>query len=399
MPIRITPVESARDVRQFIELPHRIYAGDPYWVAPLHNEIRKLLSRKKNPFFLHSDAALWLAWHDGELVGRISAQINRLHLERYRDATGNFGFLEAFDDQAVFDALLATAENWLRARGMRRAVGPYSLTINDDIGVLISGFDMPPSALMGHSPPYYGARLEAAGYRKAKDLYAYRLDIGEIKPEVRERMRRIAERFNPDGRITLRRLDLKRFEQEMRLVLDIYNDAWQDNWGFLPVTDEEARVLVAAIKPIIRPEQIVIAEMDGRTVGVIASIPNINEIIADLNGRLLPFGWAKFLWRMRMSPPKSVRVTLAGTLYELRDSPLSGGITTLLLEALVDTYFATGITGIECSWILEDNKGSIGITRLFGKIAKTYRVYERDLAPAEAALQDASSLRHSSAAI
>jgi hypothetical protein len=397
--IRINPVESARDLRRFIELPHRIYADDPHWVAPLHNEVRKLLNRKKNPFFAHSDAALWLAWRGTEPVGRISAQINQLHLDRYHDATGNFGFLEAFDDQEIFNALLATAETWLRARGMRRAVGPYSLTINDELGVLISGFDMPPSALMGHSPPYYPERLAAAGYRKAKDLYAYRLDIGEIKPEVRQRMRRIAEHFNPDGRITLRRLDLKRFEQEMRLVLHIYNDAWQDNWGFLPVTDEEARILVAAIKPIIRPEQIILAEMDGRAVGVIASIPNINEIIADLNGRLLPFGWATFLWRMRMSPPKSVRVILAGTLYELRDSALSGGITTLLLEALVDTYFATGVTGIECSWILEDNKGSNGITRLFGKIAKTYRIYERDLPPAEAAAQDASSLRHSSAAI
>jgi hypothetical protein len=393
------PVESARDLRRFIELPHRIYAGDPHWVAPLHNEIRKLLSRKKNPFFLHSDAALWLAWRGAEPVGRISAQINQLHLERYRDATGNFGFLEAFDDQPVFDALLATAETWLRARGMRRAVGPYSLTINDDVGVLISGFDAPPGPLMGHSPPYYPARLEAAGYIKAKDVHAYRLHISEIKPEVRARMRRIGERFNPDGRITLRPLDLKRFEQEMLLVLKIYNDAWQDNWGFLPVTDEEARVLVAAIKQIIRPEQVIIAEMDGRAVGVIASIPNINEIIADLNGRLLPFGWAKFLWRMRMSPPKGARVTLAGTLYELRDSALSGGITTLLLEALVDTYFETGVTDIECGWILEDNKGSNGITRLFGTIAKTYRIYQRDLVAADAAAQEASSLRHSSAAI
>ena len=154
-------------------------------------------------------------------------------------------------------------------------------------------------------------------------------------------------------------------------------------------------MLVAAIKPIIRPEQVIFAAVDGRTVGVIASIPNINEIIADLNGRLLPFGWAKFLWRLRFSPPKSVRVILAGTLYELRDSALSGGITSLLLGELVRTYFATGVTGIECSWILEDNKGSIGITRLFGKIAKTYRIYERELA----APQDAPSLRHSSAAI
>ena len=181
-PIRVMEVHSRRDLREFMDLPERIYSNDPNWIAPLRMEVRKLLDRRRNPFFDHGDACFWLAWRGDTPVGRISGQINRLHLEMHGDATGNFGFLEAIDEPAVFQALLSTAEAWLKARGMTRSLGPYSLSINDEIGVLISGFEYPPVISMSHSPRYYGARLEAAGYAKAKDVHAFRfvLDLSLI---------------------------------------------------------------------------------------------------------------------------------------------------------------------------------------------------------------------------
>jgi len=262
----IVPVESRQDLRRFLALPRRIYAGDRFWVPPLDREVHKLLS-PKNPFFDDGEAAYFLALRGGEAVGRISAQVNRRHLALHNDMTGNFGFLEAVDDQAVFDALLATAEDWLRVRGLRRAIGPYSLTINDDIGVLVSGFDSAPMVLMGHSPRYYQQRLEQAGYAKAKDVLAFRLGREELGPGAVERMTRIRERFAANEHIALRLIDMKRFEEEMHLILSLYNDAWRDNWGFLPVTPKEARNLVASIKPFVRPDQVIVASVAGETIG------------------------------------------------------------------------------------------------------------------------------------
>ncbi|HEY5207816.1 MAG TPA: dATP pyrophosphohydrolase [Stellaceae bacterium] len=378
-PIRVAPVESAGDLRQFIALPHRLYASDPHWVAPLNGEVHKLLDRKKNPFFTHGEAAYWLAWRGSEPVGRISAQINRLHLDTYHDATGNFGFIEAIDDPAVWEALLATSERWLRARGMKRSVGPYSLTVNDEIGVMISGFDTPPSALMGHALPYYGPRLEEAGYDKARDVMAYRLDRADFNPSMLDRLNRVIARMSAGSTITSRNIDLKRFNEEMHLLLDIYNEAWTENWGFLPVTDAEAQALIASIKPIIRKEQVIFAAIDGKTVGVLAAIPNINEILADLHGSLLPFGWAKLLWRLKFAPPKSVRVILAGVRSEYRNSALSGAILSAMVAELVKYLMPSPVQMLELSWILEDNKASIGVAKLFASLAKTYRIYEKDL--------------------
>ena len=399
-PITVRRLDGARDLRRFLELPHFIYAGDPHWIPPLHRDVRKLVNPRKNPFFEHGDAAFWIAWRGMRPVGRISAQVNRLHLDRYRDATGNFGFLEAIDDRDVFDALLTTAEDWLRARGMGRALGPYSLTINDDIGVLVSGFDTPPMALMGHSPRYYSERLETAGYRKAKDVFAFRVDGLHLDPPTVERIRRAGAYSNAEGRISLRTIDMTHFEREMRLLLALYNDAWMNNWGFLPVTDSEVRELITAIKPVIRADLINYAMIDGKAVGFLAAIPNVNEILAELNGRLLPFGWAKLWWRLRWNPPKSARVILAGIDSDYRNSARSGAVMTLLIGKLIEKVLAGRIPVLEASWVLEDNKGSIGISGLFGKVAKTYRIYERNLVdPEPRAAPATASLRHSPATI
>ncbi|MGH6979609.1 MAG: dATP pyrophosphohydrolase [Stellaceae bacterium] len=379
--IEIVPAESPRDLRRFIALPHRIYANDPHWVPPLDSEVNKLLSRKKNPFFHHGDAAYWLALRGGEPVGRISAQINRLHLERYNDATGNFGFLEAFDDQAIFDRLFATAEDWLRGRGMRRSLGPYSPTVNDDIGVLVSGFDTPPMALMGHAPRYYRPRLEKAGYAKAKDVFAYRIERENLNFDTVGRLKKIAERATKGTDISLRQIDMKRFEEEMRLALDLYNDAWHDNWGFISVAPDEVTAVIAAIKPVIRADLVIMASIRGAMVGFTAAIPNINEYFVDLKGKLLPFGWAKLLWRLRYGKPRGVRVILGGVKSEYRNSVLGAAVMSSMLALLVENLIASSYQVCEISWILEDNKASLGITRAFAKLAKIYRIYQKELAP------------------
>lgn len=383
--LTIRPLDGASGIRHFLDVPDLVYADDPNWVAPLRSEVTKLLDQKKNPFFEHGRARFWLAWRGSRPVGRISAQVNQVHLDRHQDGTGNFGFFEAIDDQQVFDALLATAEDWLRAQGMRRVVGPYSLTINDDIGVLISGFDTPPMALMAHSPPYYAPRLEQAGYRKVKDLYAYRIYRDAVNFDAIARLDRVSERVRSKHRITIRTLDWKNFNRDMHELLSIYNEAWRDNWGFIPVTDKEADLLVSSIKQIIRPELVAFAEMDHRTVGVLATIPNINESIADLRGRLFPFGWAKLLWRLRFDPPKSVRFMLAGVRPEFRNSAMSGTLMSMMLGKIIHNLLATPAQSCELSWILEDNKASLAISQLFGELAKTYRIYEKELAPVEGA--------------
>lgn len=215
-PITVTEVVTRRDLRRFLDIPHLVYRDDPHWVAPLRSEVRKVLDRRRNPFFDHGEACYWLAWRGDTPVGRISAQVNRLHLETHHDATGNFGFLETVDDPAVFEALLGTAETWLKARGLTRILGPYSLSMNDEIGVLISGFSHPPVIAMTHAPPYYGPRLEAAGYAKAKDLYAFRFEIDETRNESIAELLRHAARINRESRVRVRHIDMRRFEAEMR---------------------------------------------------------------------------------------------------------------------------------------------------------------------------------------
>ena len=377
--IRVTPVLGVRDLKRFLDVTDRIYDGDPHWIPPLRTEVSKLLDRRKNPFFQRGEACFWLAWRGKRVVGRISAQVNRAHLDLHHDETGNFGFLEAIDDQAVFDALLATAEAWVRERGMRRIVGPYSLSLNDEAGVLVQGFESAPMVMMAHSPSYYARRLKAAGYHKIKDLYAYRLTLQDLDLVNLQRLQRATERLRSEGRIAVRCLDKSRFDDEMRLILDVYNDAWRDNWGFLPVTEREAQSLIAAVKPVIRPEQAIFALIDGKAEAILVGLPNINEFIADLGGRLLPLGWIKLLWRLKRSAPKSVRVFLAGVRQTYRGSIVSGALTSLMLLEIEKALRKTGVESVEFSWILEDNAASLAISRSGATLSKVYRVYAKDV--------------------
>jgi hypothetical protein len=378
--IEVTALRDRRDRNRFVDLPYRLHRDDPNWVPPLRRDMHRLLDRRRNPFFDHGEACFWLAWRDGIPVGRISAQINHLHLETHRDETGNFGLLEAIDDEAVFAALQRAAENWLRQRGMRRILGPYSLSMNDDIGVLVSGFETPPMVGMPYTPPYYAKRLVAEGYAKAKDLHALRVTLADIVTRHLHQLERVTARLRAEGRIAVRPLDPARFAEEMRLALDIYNEAWTQNWGFLPVTEREAKQIIDQLAPVLPPQSVVFALADGEPAAMLVALPNLNEILADLDGRLFPTNWLKLLWRLRFRKPKTARVMLTGVRQRYRRSALSMALVTLMLAAILDAARRANIEMVEFSWILEDNKPSLdGCHAIGAQLDKLYRIYAKAL--------------------
>ncbi len=379
-PLRITPVAARRDLERFLAVPAEIYRGDPHYIAPLRWELRQRLDRRHGPFFEHGEAEAWIAWRGERPVGRISAQINRLHLELHGDGAGNFGFLEAVDDGEVFAALLATAESWLKARGMKVSRGPYSLSINDEVGVLVSGFDSPPVLGMAYSPVYYAPRLEALGYGKAKDLHALLfLKEGEDNRGL-ERLERVVSRLKTELSFSVRPIDMRRFEAEMSQAIALYNDAWSDNWGFVPVTEREVGYLVKQFKMIIEPDLVLFGEIENELAGIFITLPNLNEKIADLGGRLFPLGWAKLLWRLRFQRFRSSRVVLSGVRKAYRESVASPALLSEMLIKTIRNGVAKGFEWAELSWVIEDNARSMALCQRAGaRVYKTYRIYEKAL--------------------
>ena len=297
-PLRISAVADRAALDHFIRVPFRVFASDPAWIPPLVLERRLHLSPKANPYFRHARWQAFIAWRGSTPVGRISAQVDTLHLERYADATGFFGMLDAEDRADTFAALFGAAEQWLREQGMRRVRGPFSLSINEETGLLIEGFDTPPVFMMGHARPYYATRVEALGYRKAVDTFAYRIAADFEPSPVMARLVAAAGK-----RIRVRPLDRKRFDAEIALLRDIFNDAWAENWGFVPFTGDEFRELGNNLRFLVDPGLIRIAEVDGEPAAFIVVIPNINEAIRGMGGRLAPLGWAKLLWRLKVRHP------------------------------------------------------------------------------------------------
>ncbi|WP_366555612.1 dATP pyrophosphohydrolase [Aquibaculum sediminis] len=376
--IQVTSVETAGDLETFLRVPWRIYAEDPQWVPPLLLERRQHLSPKHNPWFEHAEARLWIAWSDGEPVGRISAQVDRLRLEQHRDEAGTFGFLEAIDHPEAFSALFSAAEDWLRSKGLRRAFGPFSLSINDESGLLVDGFDRPPSMMMGHARPWYGPRVEEQGYSKARDLMAYWVDMTQPFPDSLKRL--IASGIG-DSRVTFRPMDFSRYTEELRLIVDIFNDAWRDNWGFVPMTEGEVRHLAKSLRPLIKPEWVTIGEVEGEPAAFAVTLPNVNEAIADLNGRLLPFGLAKLLWRIKVRGTTTGRMPLMGVRKRYQGGVLGAALALGVIERAYEYHRARGrVTGAELSWVLENNRP---IRRLIERLApqayKTYRIYQKEL--------------------
>jgi hypothetical protein len=376
-PVRIEPVESRRQLETFIRLPNRLYRGWPGYVAPLLMERRDSLRFDKNAYFQHAEGQYWLAWRGARPVGRISAQVDRLYLEKYRNATGHFGMLDAEDDPAVFRALLDTAEAWLRARGMARVLGPFNLSINEECGLLVEGFAATPMLMMGFAPPYAALRVEEAGYRKAKDLIAYDYDVRSTPPIRGEAM---LERSSAAHRVRVRPVDMSRYRAELATIMEIFNDAWSENWGSVPFTEAEITHIANNMRPLIRPELIWIAEVDDQPACMIVCLPNLYEAITDLDGRLLPFGWAKLLWRLKMRRPRTGRVLLMGIRTAWRRTLLGSALILMVLESLRQGLMREGLERIELSWVLEDNLPMRRVIEsIGGKVCKTYRIFEKSL--------------------
>jgi hypothetical protein len=371
--LEIIAVRTPAQLERFIRLPMRLNAGDPNWIAPLMFERREALSAKHNPFFAHADAQFWLARRRGRDVGRISAQIDHLAPCDPAAPSGYFGMIAAEDDPAVFAALFAAAEDWLRERGRARVLGPFNLSINEEIGLLVEGFDTPPMMLMGHDPPYVGGRIEAQGYAKAMDVVAYISDVPTFTPGVQARLNRPL----PAGMV-LRPVRMNRFDEEVAILVDILNDAWSMNWGAARVTEEETRHLGRSLKPILHSRLVWFVEIDGQAAGFVVMLPNLNDAIFDLNGRILPFGWVKLLWRLKVKGVTRGRVPLMGVKRRFARDPRGVLAPFVLLDAIRREGVKIGIRQGEYSWILEDNQPMRHILEAFGARAyKTYRIYEK----------------------
>ena len=375
--LEIVEARSPAEVERFVRLPLRLNAGDPAWSPPLLMERREALSPKVNPFFQHAEAAFWLAVRDGRDVGRISAQIDQLAPEDPAQPSGYFGMIAAEDDPAVFKALLDTAEAWLKARGKVRALGPFNLSINEEIGLLVDGYETPPMLMMGHDPRYAAGRIEEQGYAKEKDVFAYICDTATDVPSA---ARRRIDRGAPPG-VVLRPLDLKRYDEEVRTLTDIFNDAWAGNWGFTPLTEAETDHLGKSLKLLLNPKLFWFAEVDGVPTGFGVVLPNLNEAARDLDGKLFPFGIAKLLWRLKVAGVTSGRLPLMGVRRSALSDVRGAMLPFLIIHNLRREALKLGIRRVEMSWILEDNKPMRRIIEAVGgERYKTYRIYAKALA-------------------
>ncbi len=374
MAIEVREHAPGKDLRDFVQAGRVVFAGDPAWVAPLDFELKERLTPGKNPFFTRAEATLFTAWQDGVLVGRCSAQIDREHVKLYNDSTGFFGFFDTIDDDAVGAALLDAAAKWLGQRGMTRMRGPMSLYINEEVGVLVEGFDTPPMLSMAHSRAWQGRVAESAGLTKAKDLLAWKYDILETP----KRAQRALADIQKLPEVKLRSVDTRNMARELDIIMDIYNDAWGDKWGVVPALPDEVAKVAQDMKLIIDPDLAFIAEIDGRAMGMCIMLPNLNEAIHDLDGRLFPFGWAKLLWRLKVKHPVSARLMMLGIRKELRMVRKYGALSVAMYAEVARRGHAKGYRWAELSWTREDD-GPInaGIRAMGGAVYKKYRVYER----------------------
>ncbi|HEX8062958.1 MAG TPA: N-acetyltransferase [Allosphingosinicella sp.] len=377
MTVTIRPVEDAADRKAFVDLAYTLNSDDPNWVPPLKTEVHGLIDPRTNPWFEHAVARFFLAEREGEPVGRISAQVDELVLRHMGAGIGQWGMFEAADAE-VAGELIHRAEAWLRGRDMARAMGPFSLSIWDEPGLLIKGHDHPPMVMMGHNKAEYEAWVEAAGYVKAKDLFTYDLEVTAPFPPIVERIVQAGEK-NP--RITIRRTVKKNFEAEARLLLGILNDAWSENWGFVPLTEAEIAYAGKKLKPIVLEDMILVAEYDGEPVAFMMALPDINQFLRDLDGSLFPFGWAKLLWRLRRMRPTGGRVPLMGVVRRLHSTRLASQLAFMMIEQIRKA--GTGHYGIgraEVGWVLEDNGPMISIAEAIeSDVNRIYRIYEKPL--------------------
>lgn len=368
----VTPVKTKREMRRFIRFPWKIYRGNTAWVPPLISEQKAMFDRMKFPFFEHSEVEFFLAYRNRRVVGRIAAICNNNHLKIYHDETGFFGFFESIDDQSVADALFIAAEDWLKRHGLKRVRGPENYSQNEECGLLIDAFDKPPVMMMTYNPPYYPKLIEAAGFKKAIDMYAYAIEGADKVPE---RLASAVAEIRKNADFTVRNIDLNKLDEEVELIKKVYNAAWSENWGAVPFTDSEVEHLKNALKQIVIPEMVFIAEIEGEPVGVSLTAPDINQALIHLNGRLFPIGIFKLLWYSRRI--NKARVIIMGVMKEHRHK----GIDTLFYYETFHNGLKHGFNCGEMSWILENNAPMRrALEKIYGtKIDKTYRIFEKPI--------------------
>ncbi len=371
--IQLRPVRTSRDKRLFIDLPYKLYRGNPHWIAPLRIAQKDILNTNRHPFYKTSDVEMFLAERDGRVVGRIMAILNHAHNEFHNERVGFFGFFEVENDSQASSALLDAARNWVRERGAEVIRGPVNPSTNYECGMLVEGFDLDPTVMMTYNPPYYAKLLEAYGMKKAMDLHAY--DIAEEYFIHSNKLQRVAERLRQKSHISVRCVNMKDFKNEVAKIRQIYNDAWSRNWGFIPVSEAEFEHLAKDMKQIVDPRVAMIAEQqadDGlRPIGFFLAVPDINCALKRLNGRLLPFGLLKLLWYSRKI--SSIRVITMGVVRELQ----TAGIGAVFLDEIYRRSPAAGYITGEMSWVLEDNVMMNRSAELIGgRRTKTYRIYE-----------------------
>jgi hypothetical protein len=378
MAIEIRELKSGdkKTLKDFVDVVDVIYASSPYYIRPLDFDVTDRLDRKKNPFFEHADAAAWVAYRDGKAVGRITAQVDQEHLKRYADGAGMFGFFDTVDSQEVADALLARAEEWVRAKGMKRLRGPLSLSINEETGCLIEGFDDPPMVMMPYHNRYQGGLIERAGLAKLKDFYSWKYDIGQVP----KRAQRAHDEIEAMPEVTTRTVNTGKFLEDVRLIMDIFNDAWSDNWGFVPATETEVLKMANDLKLILMPEITRVTFINGEAAAVSLAVPNLNELVHDLHGKLFPFGVLKLLFRLRVRGPKSGRLLILGIRKKWRHVRRYAGLSAYLYVEMNKSAHLLGMKSGELGWTLEDNAAiNAGIRLMGGRIEKRYRVYEKAL--------------------
>ena len=380
--ISITRINDKDDLKAFVDLPWEIYADDPNWVPPLKAEVYDLLTVGKNPFFEHAIVTPMLARRGGKVVGRISAHIDKLALAQPADKgmgpdTGNWGMMEAADEDAAL-ALIAAAEEWLRTQGMKRALGPLSLSIWDEPGQLVSGHDHPPTVMMGHQRAEYAGWIEHAGYNPVKQIMTWDLPIEREFPPLVQRIIAAGEK---NDRIHVRQIDKSRFDEEAALIMGLLNNAWSDNWGFVPLTDSEIAYVGKKLKPIVFADLIYVAEYDGAPVAFMITLPDLNEKLKEYDGKLFPVNWAKLLWWLRKPKVRTMRVPLMGVAKHLQSSRMASQLAFMMIEYIRRNSVANyDAKRGEIGWILEDNQGMNSIGEILGgQVNKVYQLYDKTL--------------------
>ena len=375
----IRPVQTAAERTMFVKTPGLLSTRDPNYIAPLEFELKARLDPEKNPGLKGSPHQLWVAYHGDKPVGRIAAIMNKAHLDRHRDDAGHFGFFDAEQNPSLIDALLQTAQDWLAERGAKKIAGPFNFSVNEECGLLVDGFDTPPYIMMAHNPAFYKDELERLGFVKAMDMHALEwLPIREFIPEKRLRF---VNKALDKPEVEIRNLNAKDLLNEIKIICDIYNDAWSDNWGFIPFSEDHAKHMASELRPIIEEHNAVLCYYKGEPAAFGLVLPDINYAIRDFNGKLLPLNWAKLLYRLKVKGIPRSRMPLMGVRKALHKKPVGAAFAYKIIDMVNSSNIDHGVTHSELSWILENNESMLTMLLEMGsRIYKTYRIYEKPIA-------------------